>query len=146
MLKEGGNFLTKLFKGKYTQRIVRIFLQCFDKVTITKPKACRNASFESFVMCEGFKLSNDVIKALRYNELNESDIIKLNSICLSDNDSEFNYEDSNVKCVQVGDDEYDSDRTYDLDCTGYDKILNPVQMPIDPPYKYYIDNLKGKNI
>ena len=146
MLKEGGNFLTKLFKGKYTQRIVRIFLQCFDKVTITKPKACRNASFESFVMCEGFKLSNDVIKMLRQNELNESDIIKLNSICLSDNDNEFNYEDSGVKCVQVGDDEYDSDRTYDLDCTGYDKILNPVQMPIDPPYKYYIDNLKGKNI
>ena len=63
-----------------------------------------------------------------------------------DEEEEFNYEKYNVKFIQVGDDEYDSDKTYDLESTNYEKVLNPVQMPIDPPYKYYIDNLKGKQI
>lgn len=149
MLKTGGNFVTKLFKGKYTDIIIQIFLICFDKVTITKPKACRNASFESFVMCEGFKEDNEIIKKLRHSELNENDIIQLNSLRLvkdDDEEGEFNYEKYNVKFIQVGDDEYDSDKTYDLESTNYEKVLNPVQMPIDPPYKYYIDNLKGKQI
>ena len=149
MLKTGGNFVTKLFKGKYTDIIIQIFLICFDKVTITKPKACRNASFESFVMCEGFKEDNEIIKKLRHSELNENDIIQLNSLRLVKDDveeEEFNYEKYNVKFIQVGDDEYDSDKTYDLESTNYEKVLNPVQMPIDPPYKYYIDNLKGKQI
>lgn len=147
MLKTGGNFVTKLFKGKYTDIIIQIFLICFDKVTITKPKACRNASFESFVMCEGFKEDNEIIKKLRHSELNENDIIQLNSLRLvKDEEEEFNYEKYNVKFIQVGDDEYDSDKTYDLESTNYEKVLNPVQMPIDPPYKYYIDNLKGKRI
>lgn len=148
MLKKGGNFVTKLFKGKYTDIIIQIFLICFDKVTITKPKACRNASFESFVMCEGFKEDNEIIKKLRNSELNENDIIQLNSLRLvnDDDEDEFNYEKYNVKFIQVGDDEYDSDKTYDLESTNYETVLNPVQMPIDPPYKYYIDNLKGKQI
>ena len=149
MLKTGGNFVTKLFKGKYTDIIIQIFLICFDKVTITKPKACRNASFESFVMCEGFKEDNEIIKKLRHSELNENDIIQLNSLRIvkdDDEEEEFNYEKYNVKFIQVGDDEYDSDKTYDLESTNYEKVLNPVQMPIDPPYKYYIDNLKGKQI
>ena len=148
MLKTGGNFVTKLFKGKYTDIIIQIFLVCFDKVTITKPKACRNASFESFVMCEGFKEDNEIIKKLRHSELNENDIIQLNSLRLVKEEDEevFNYEKYNVKFIQVGDDEYDSDKTYDLESTNYETVLNPVQMPIDPPYKYYIDNLKGKQI
>ena len=156
MLKKGGNFVTKLFKGKYTDIIIQILHICFDKVTITKPKACRNASFESFIMCEGFKEDNETIKKLRTSELNENDIIQLNKLRLvddkideEDEDDEnkiFNYEKYNVKFIQVGDDEYDSDKTYDLESTNYEKVLNPVQMPIDPPYKYYIDNLKGKQI
>ena len=149
MLKTGGNFVTKLFKGKYTDIILQIFLICFDNVTIKTPKACRNASCESFVMCEGFKEDNEIIKKLRHSELNENDIIQLNSLRLvkdDDEEEEFNYEKYNVKFIQVGDDEYDSDKTYDLESTNYEKVLNPVQMPIDPPYKYYIDNLKGKQI
>ena len=39
MLKEGGNFLTKFYKGKYTDKIMKIILTCFNKITISKPKA-----------------------------------------------------------------------------------------------------------
>ena len=139
MLKTGGNFVTKLFKGKYTDIIIQIFLICFDKVTITLPKENKVSKIND----------NEIIKKLRHSELNENDIIQLNSLRIvkdDDEEEEFNYEKYNVKFIQVGDDEYDSDKTYDLESTNYEKVLNPVQMPIDPPYKYYIDNLKGKQI
>ena len=146
ILKIGGNFITKLFKGKYTDKIIQIFLTCFNKVIITKPKACRNASFESFIFCQGFKEDNNIIQQLRKKELSEDDIIILNKLKIVNDNEEFNYEKFNVDFIQVGNDEYDSDKTYDLECTNYQEILNPVQMPINPPYKFYIDNLKGKNV
>ena len=146
ILKIGGNFITKLFKGKYTDKIIQIFLTCFNKVIITKPKACRNASFESFIFCQGFKEDNNIIQQLRKKELSEDDIIILNKLKIVNDNEEFNYEKFNVDFIQVGNDEYDSDKTYDLECTDYKEVLNPVQMPINPPYKYYIDNLKGKNV
>ena len=146
ILKIGGNFITKLFKGKYTDKIIQIFLTCFNKVIITKPKACRNASFESFIFCQGFKIENSIIKKLRDEKLCESDIIYLNKLKVVDDEEDFDYEKFNVDFIQVGNDEYDSDKTYDLESTNYQKILNPVQMPINPPYKYYVENLKGKNV
>ena len=146
ILKIGGNFITKLFKGKYTDKIIQIFLTCFNKVIITKPKACRNASFESFIFCQGFKEDNNIIQQLRKKELSEDDIIILNKLKVVEDEEDFDYEKFNVDFIQVGNDEYDSDKTYDLESTNYQKILNPVQMPINPPYKYYVENLKGKNV
>ena len=149
LLKIGGNFVTKIFKGKYTEKIVKIFLTCFERVFITKPKACRNASFESFVVCKGFKIDDEIVKMMRNKELNCEDIIYLNKLSLNfdkkNKDNEFDYDKFNVECFQVGDDLYDSDKTYDLACTNYAKILDPVANPINPPYKFYIENLKGKS-
>ena len=153
ILKIGGNFITKLFKGKYTDKIMKIFLTCFNKITISKPKACRNASFESFIVCEGFKLDHPDIKKLNESPLGQEDMIVLNNIKLLDENKkeekynllgEFNYEKYGIKTVQVGLEEFDSDKSYDLQSTNYDKILNPVQMPINPPYKSYIEAFKGK--
>ena len=152
MLKEGGNFVTKFYKGKYSDKIMKIFLTCFNKITISKPKACRNASFESFIVCEGFKLSNPEIKKLNESPLGEEDMIILNNIKFIDekqfnktnNFENFNYETYGIKTVQVGLEEFDSDKSYDLQCTNYNKVLNPVQMPINPPYKSYMKIYKGK--
>ena len=153
MLKEGGNFVTKFYKGKYTDKIMKIFLTCFNKITISKPKACRNASFESFIVCEGFKLEHPDIKKLNESPLGQEDMIVLNNIKLLDENKkeekynllgEFNYEKYGIKTVQVGLEEFDSDKSYDLQSTNYNKILNPVQMPINPPYKSYIEAFKGK--
>ena len=157
MLKEGGNFVTKFYKGKYSDKIMKIFLTCFNKVTISKPKACRNASFESFIVCEGFKLNHPDIKKLNESPLGEEDMIILNNIKMldenkkednkEDNDdilNEFNYEKYGIETIQVGLEEFDSDKSYDLQCTNYNQVLNPVQMPINPPYKSYIKTFKGK--
>lgn len=153
MLKEGGNFVTKFYKGKYTDKIMKIFLTCFNKITISKPKACRNASFESFIVCEGFKLDHPDIKKLNKSPLGEEDMIILNNIKCVDEDKkseknnfleDFNYEKYGIKTIQVGLEEFDSDKSYDLKSTNYNKVLNPVQMPINPPYKSYLKTYKGK--
>ena len=139
ILKEGGNFLTKFYKGKYSDKIMKILLACFNKITISKPKACRNSSFESFIICEGFKLSNPEIRKLNESPLGEEDMIILNNIKFIEEkelnrtiniSEDFNYEKYGIKTIQVGLEEFDSDKSYDLQSTNYNKILNPVQMPI----------------
>ena len=124
---------------------MKIFLNCFDKITITKPKACRNASFESFVVCEGFKTTNEIIKKLKENDLGEEDMILLNNIELENNNNEeFSYDKYGIVTIQVGEEEYDSDKSYNLQCTDYKEVLNPVQIPINRPYKNYMKIYKDK--
>jgi tRNA (cytidine32/guanosine34-2'-O)-methyltransferase len=143
MLKGGGTFISKLFKGKHTNKILQILKKFFNKVTIAKPRACRNASFESFVVCQDFyvNIEDDVVSSLRQGELKEGDLIILNSLW---SETEVDLDLLGIKLIQVGKEEYDSDKTYDLECTDYKNIIKPVQKPINPPYKFYIDNYKGK--
>jgi tRNA (cytidine32/guanosine34-2'-O)-methyltransferase len=136
MIREGGIFITKIFKGKHTNKILQILKKFFSKITIAKPRACRNASFESFLVCEEFYISENT-NNLRERELNSEDIITLNNFW---SEEEIDLVKLGIDFIQVGNDEYDSDKTYDID--GYTH-LEPLQMPINPPYKYYIDNLKG---
>jgi len=143
MLKEGGTFISKLFKGKHTNKTLQILKKFFKTITIAKPRACRNASFESFVVCQGFYINSEfeIIKGLRKGELNENDILTLNSLW---EEKEIDLELLEINLIQVGNDEYDSDKTYDLECTDYKTVMKPVQEPINPPYKFYIENYKGK--
>jgi tRNA (cytidine32/guanosine34-2'-O)-methyltransferase len=140
LLKEGGTFITKIFKGKHTNKIIQILLHFFKAVTVAKPRACRNASFESFLVCQGFFISSSHME-LRNDNLNENDILYLNSLYKRE---EIDLETLGVEFVQVGKDEYDSDKTYDLESTNYTTKLQPLQAPINPPYKLCIDNLKAK--
>jgi len=149
MLREGGTFISKVFKGKHTLKIMYILSLFFNKITIAKPKACRNASFESFVVCEDFKIEKEFL-FLRENSLDAEDIIFLNSLFpayldeVEIVDDEFiSLEKLGIKLIQVGDDIFDSDKTYDFESTNYTTKLEPLQTPINPPYKSYIDNLKG---
>ncbi|KAK2710740.1 tRNA (cytidine(32)/guanosine(34)-2'-O)-methyltransferase-like [Artemia franciscana] len=131
VLKEGGTFVAKIFRGKditllYSQ--LRIF---FKKVTCAKPRSSRNSSIEAFVVCEkyfppqGYKptMGNPLLDH-SYNELNQ-------------------LEGSNriiVPFVACGDlSAYDSDMTYPLTLGDEEKELYtyhpPTQPPINPPYK-----------
>jgi tRNA (cytidine32/guanosine34-2'-O)-methyltransferase len=139
MLKFGGTFICKLFKGKHTNKVLQILKNFFSKITLAKPLACRNATFESFLVCQGFKIEEDLLY-LRKGELTEKDIIVLNNLYKGE---EIDMETLGIDLIQVGNNQYDSDKTYDLQSTNYTTILKPVQEPINPPYKYYIDNMKG---
>ncbi|KPA74931.1 putative FtsJ-like methyltransferase [Leptomonas pyrrhocoris] len=56
MLRRGGCFVTKMFRGPNTPFLIAKSEVFFDQVRVVKPKSSRNASMESFLLCQGFRL------------------------------------------------------------------------------------------
>eukprot|EP00796_Vickermania_ingenoplastis_P006245 gene6245-4494_t len=56
LLRDGGTFVTKVFRGPNTGFLVAKSEVFFKSVRILKPMSSRNASMECFMLCEGFHL------------------------------------------------------------------------------------------
>ena len=54
VLKPGGTFVAKIFRGRDVGLIYTQLQLLFNVVVCAKPSASRNASIESFVVCKGF--------------------------------------------------------------------------------------------
>lgn len=66
ILKPGGDFVAKIFRGKEVSLIAAHLSAFFEKVTMAKPGSCRTSSIESFVVCQNFKAPCD---SSRFQEL-----------------------------------------------------------------------------
>ena len=54
LLKCGGNFVAKIFRGKDVDILYTKLKVFFPTVTICKPRSSRNSSIESFVVCQNY--------------------------------------------------------------------------------------------
>lgn len=130
VLKKGGTFIAKIFRGKDVTLLYSQLKIFFPTVTVAKPRSSRNSSIEAFVVCQGYA-PPEGYKPNMSNPLLDHHY-----------DADFNsLEGPNriiVPFLACGDlSAYDSDRNYPLELTpgaGY-TYHPPTQSPINPPYK-----------
>eukprot|EP00249_Psilotum_nudum_P004684 c18192_g1_i1 orf=122-1060(+) len=140
VLKVGGNFVAKIFRGKDTSLLYCQLKMFFPTVTFAKPKSSRNSSIEAFAVCENYSPPEDFNPKYLYRLLERA----------SSPDDDFDccsswFEGPNklyIPFLACGDlSGYDADQSYPLPKregpgeNGSYQSLQPVQPPIAPPYK-----------
>ncbi|KAL1237870.1 putative tRNA (cytidine(32)/guanosine(34)-2'-O)-methyltransferase [Trichinella pseudospiralis] len=56
VLKNGGTFVSKIFRAKHPDLLITQLKIFFNKVEYVKPRSSRGSSYESFVVCQGLTL------------------------------------------------------------------------------------------
>ncbi|MCJ1463889.1 hypothetical protein MMC07_002498 [Pseudocyphellaria aurata] len=157
VLKPGGKFVAKIFRGKDVDLIYAQLRCFFTTVHCAKPRSSRASSLEAFVVCEGFTMPKGYVIDANHpvglgaripkqaNDLKENGkesrhdgsrrTTRKDGVTILEFDSDD--EDDNrwiapfVACGDLSD--WDADATYHL---PKDRVsLDPVQPPIAPPYK-----------
>eukprot|EP00039_Didymoeca_costata_P000064 m.44000 g.44000 ORF g.44000 m.44000 type:complete len:380 (-) comp10032_c0_seq1:2573-3712(-) len=128
VLKPGGAFVAKIFRGKDVTLLYSQLKLFFTDVVCAKPRSSRNSSIEAFVVCQNYQPPPGYVPTMK---------VPLNYF-------EFNnLSDSNrviVPFLACGDlSSFDSDRTYPFEGAS----LPPTQEPINPPYKQFLDMRRG---
>ncbi|MCJ1243587.1 hypothetical protein MMC30_000784 [Trapelia coarctata] len=159
VLKPGGKFVAKIFRGKDVDLIYAQLRCLFLKVHCAKPRSSRASSLEAFVVCEGFSMPKgytlDPDKPVglgaelpKREENMSAEEDKLGSWVEgrkrtvrddgmtvlefeSDKEDDARWIAPFVACGDLS--AWDSDATYHL---PKDRVsLDPVQLPTAPPYK-----------
>ncbi|KAL3839418.1 hypothetical protein ACJIZ3_024009 [Penstemon smallii] len=147
ILKEGGKFIAKIFRGKDTSLLYCQLKLFFTEVTFAKPKSSRNSSIEAFVVCENYSPpegfnEKDLHRLLeKIGSPSGADDLDCSSGWLEGPNKVY------IPFLACGDlSGYDSDRSYPLpkaaDGSTY-RSLDPVQPPIAPPYKRALEMKKA---
>eukprot|EP00127_Corallochytrium_limacisporum_P000413 Clim_evm108s11 gene=Clim_evmTU108s11 len=139
VLKEGGIFIAKIFRGRDVATLYAQLECFFDHVISAKPRSSRNSSIEAFVVCQGYRCPEGYTPRFDrpmsmegYNGKNEM-TGRARAI------AEF------MACGDMSG--FDADANYPLDLGDGRKYerLPPTQAPINPPYREYIEKrLKGE--
>ncbi|KAI8907705.1 hypothetical protein PhCBS80983_g02862 [Powellomyces hirtus] len=140
VLRPGGTFIAKIFRGKDISLLYAQMKIFFPTVTCSKPRSSRNSSIEAFIVCQNYTPPPNYTPTMlnplldySYGEGNE--LTGINRVI--------------VPFIACGDlSGFDSDQTYALgNAEGEEyNVLDPVQMPIRPPYQTYIDMKKRNEI
>ncbi|CAI9626456.1 uridine-2-o--methyltransferas-like protein trm7 [Alternaria burnsii] len=167
VLKPGGKFVAKIFRGKDVDLLFAQLKIVFERVRVAKPRSSRASSIEAFVVCEGFcppegftasldkplgagtqlptpapsdtqRQEKKVTRRVREDGAIEID---LGSETEDENDIEEGGQRWIAPFLACGDlSAYDSDATYHL---PKDRVsLDPVQPPTAPPYKRALEMRK----
>ncbi|KAK3599583.1 hypothetical protein CHS0354_035821 [Potamilus streckersoni] len=130
VLKKGGTFVAKIFRGKDVTLLYSQLKIFFPLVTVFKPRSSRNSSIEAFVVCQNYSPPDGYIPNMANPLLDHHYDVDFNQL-----------EGPNriiVPFLACGDlSGFDSDRTYPLQLAegrAYE-YHPPTQNPINPPYQ-----------
>ncbi|KAJ8983117.1 hypothetical protein NQ317_001861 [Molorchus minor] len=133
VLKPGGTFVAKIFRGKDNDLLTNQLLSLFKEVYVVKPSSSRNSSIESFVVCKQYSPPEGFDPKLitPYLDVSNKDFSTLSGI----NRVIIPF----IVCGDVS--AYDSDTTYPLQLEGEApyKYRPPVQPPIASPFSFRED-------
>ncbi|KAA0044157.1 putative tRNA (cytidine(32)/guanosine(34)-2'-O)-methyltransferase isoform X1 [Cucumis melo var. makuwa] len=148
ILREGGKFIAKIFRGKDTSLLYSQLKLFFPVVTFAKPKSSRNSSIEAFAVCENYSPPEgfnpkDLHRLLeKVGSPSGGDDLDCSSGWLEGPNKVY------IPFLACGDlSGYDSDRSYPLPrgAEGTYRSLDPVQPPIAPPYKRALEMKKASS-
>jgi len=129
VLKPGGTFVAKIFRGKDVTLLYAQLKLFFPQVTCAKPRSSRHSSIEAFVVCQGYAPPPGYVPNM------------MNPLLDNQYDADFNQLTGPnrviVPFLACGDlSAYDSDKNYPLKLDGKEYVYHPpVQTPIHPPYE-----------
>lgn len=147
VLRVGGKFIAKIFRGKDTSLLYCQLKLFFPRVTFAKPKSSRNSSIEAFAVCEnysppeGFNVKDLYHLLEKVGSPSGAGDLDCSSGWLEGPNKVY------IPFLACGDlSGYDSDRSYPLPSNaegGSYQSLDPVQPPIAPPYKTALELKKA---
>ncbi|KAF3993108.1 hypothetical protein FT663_00932 [Candidozyma haemuli var. vulneris] len=139
ILKEGGTFIAKIFRGRDIDLLYSQLGYLFDKVVCAKPRSSRGTSLEAFVVCIGYRPRPGWNPRLDLDKSTEEffENAGIGKSYIKENfdtaDEEERFIPAFVACGDLN--AGDSDATYELNSSIEKQNLRPVQMPTAPPYK-----------
>lgn len=122
-LREGGWFITKIFRSKDYHPLLWVLKQFFKKVHATKPQASRNESAEIFVVCQGYKAPTKIDPKF----LNPHHVFKQLDITQSNIFNVF-HPNKQKKTKPEGYVEGDYTLFHPVDVTDFIKSENPIEL------------------
>jgi len=129
VLKPGGTFVAKIFRGKDVTLLYAQLKLFFPRVTCAKPRSSRHSSIEAFVVCQEYAPPPGYVPTM------------MNPLLDNHYDVDFNQLTGPSRVIvpflACGDlSAFDSDKTYPLNLDGKEYVYHPpVQTPIHPPYE-----------
>ncbi|GAB7349336.1 hypothetical protein MBLNU459_g8471t1 [Dothideomycetes sp. NU459] len=162
VLKPGGKFVAKIFRGKDVDLLYAQLKIVFERVRVAKPRSSRASSVEAFVVCtgfcppKGFKASLDnplgagtklePTPETRSENTKPSRIKRPDGITELELGSDDEEEGQDIRWIApflaCGDlSAYDADASYHLPKDHV--VLDPVQPPTAPPYKKALEMRKA---
>ncbi|CAE8588877.1 unnamed protein product, partial [Polarella glacialis] len=129
LLRPGGDFVAKIFRGEHSGEVYARLQRDFREVMCCKPRASRNSSQESFVVCRGFLGSQE-----------DGQSMPMYSPSLHEELADLGPGAPTLSATFVacgGRDSLDADTNYPVDSTY--QVLGPVAPPIFAPYTEAIE-------
>lgn len=143
VLRPGGKFVAKIFRGRDVDLIYAQLKTVFEKVSVAKPRSSRASSLEAFVVCEGFKppsrSSGDDGAALGDYENPIFGGARSGADTTSSDDNE-RWIPPFIACGDLS--AWDADASYELPPDHVS--LDPIQPPTAPPYKRALELRREK--